>query len=200
LFPSTVFNFAPGTNPATVNVISNLVQGGTLNIAAGAGFTNGIYTLFTYGKNLSGSLPTLGSTPAGYNYSLFDSSAGLEVNLVVTLLPPTNLVATATNLQINLRWNSVNGASTYNLKRGTVNGTYPTVFSGLTATNYADAAVTNAVTYYYLVSAVGAGGESTNSPSVSAVPLPSNQPTNLTSLVAGNQLQLSWLAAANPDE
>ncbi|HTB84146.1 MAG TPA: glycosyl hydrolase family 28 protein, partial [Candidatus Sulfotelmatobacter sp.] len=192
LFPSTVFNFTLGTTPTTVSVVSNLVQGGMLNIAAGAGFTNGTYTLFTYGKNLSGSLPALGTTPAGYNYNLFDSSPGLEVNLAVTLLPPTNLVAVATNLKINLRWNSVNGASTYNLKRGTVNGTYPTVFSGLTATNYSDAAVTNAVDYFYVVSAAGAGGESTNSLPVSAVPLPSNQPTNLISHIAGNQLQLSW--------
>jgi hypothetical protein len=52
--------------------------------------------------------------------------------------------------------------------------------------------VTNTVNYYYVVTAVGAGGESTNSLQANAVPLPSNQPTNLTSQVAGNQLQLSW--------
>jgi hypothetical protein len=115
------------------------------------------------------------------------------VNLAVTLLAPTNLVATATNLLINLRWNSVTGATNYNLKRGTLNnGPYPTVFSGLTATNYADASVTNGVNYFYVVSALGAGGESSNSLQASATPLPSNQPTNLVLNVSGGQFQLSW--------
>jgi hypothetical protein len=105
---------------------------------------------------------------------------------------PANLTATATNLLINLKWNSVGSATNYNLKRGTVSGTYPTVVSGLTATNYADANVTNAVNYFYVVTAVGAGGESTNSLQASAVPLPSNQPTNITTQISGGQLQLSW--------
>jgi hypothetical protein len=108
------------------------------------------------------------------------------------LLAPTNLVATGTNLQINLKWNAVSGATSYNLKRGNTSGNYPTIFSGLTTTNYADASVTNAVNYFYVVSAVGAGGESSNSVPASAVPLPSNQPTNILAQLAGNQLQLSW--------
>jgi fibronectin type 3 domain-containing protein len=91
-----------------------------------------------------------------------------------------------------LKWNAVSGAASYNLKRGTANGgPYPTVFSGLTVTNYSDAAVTNAVTYYYVVTAVS-GGESTNSLPVSAVPLPSLTPTNIILQASGGQLQLSW--------
>jgi glycosyl hydrolase family 28 len=194
LFPSTVLNYFLGTNAATVSVTSNLTLGGTINITNSASFTNGTYMLLTYAKTLNGSLPTLGLAPAGYNYSLDTNSAG-QVNLVVTLpapAAPTNLVATATNLLINLNWNSANGAASYNLKRGTSNGVYPTIFSGLTATNYADAGVTNAVTYFYVVTAVGAGGESTNSLQASATPLPSNQPTNLVFQTSGNQLQLSW--------
>ena len=61
---------------------------------------------------------------------------------------------------INLKWNVVSGAASYNLKRGTANGgPYPAVFSGLTATNHSDAAVTNAVTYFYVVTAVSGGEE-----------------------------------------
>ena len=99
----------------------------------------------------------------------------------------------ATNLLINLKWNSVSGATSYNLKRGTTNGvTYPATFSGLTATNYADANVTNAVNCFYVVTALGAGGESSNSLQVTAAPLPSNQPTNLVMQAGVVQLQLSW--------
>ena len=50
----------------------------------------------------------------------------------------------------------------------------------------------NKVNYYYVVTAAGSGGESTNSAQVSVVPLPSSQPTNILMQVAGNQLQLAW--------
>ena len=52
--------------------------------------------------------------------------------------------------------------------------------------------MTNAVNYFYVVSAVGAGGESSNSLQATAAPLPSNQPTNLVMQAGGGQLQLSW--------
>jgi len=194
LSPQTTLNFAPGTNATELAVAGNLTLGGTNDISAGGGFTNGTYTVITYAGTLSGGLPVIGSTPTNFNYAYsFDTSTPGKVNLIVTLPPPTNLVATATNLLINLIWTSVPGAGTYNLKRGTTNGgPYPTVFGGLTTTNYADANVTNAVTYYYVVTAVGAGGESTNSMPASATPLPSNQPVTLVTQVAGGQLELSW--------
>ena len=194
LFPTTKLNYTLGTNTAKLADVGSLTLGGTNNIFAGAGFTNGSYTLMSYTGTLSGSLPVLGSVPAGYNYA-FDTSTGGQVNLVVTLpapAAPTNLVATGTNLLINLKWNAVSGAASYNLKRGTTAGNYPTIFSGLTATNYADANVTNAVNYFYVVSAVGAGGESSNSLQAAAAPLPSNQPTNLVMQAGGGQMQLSW--------
>ena len=190
LFPTTVVNYTLGTNATKVVVVGNLSLGGTNFISAGSGFTNGVYPLMSYTGTLGGALPVLGATPAGYNYSFNTATAG-QVNLVVTLPAPTNLVAMATNLQINLKWNAVSGATSYNLKRGTTSGIYPTIFSGLTATNYADANVTNTVNYSYVVSAVS-NGESTNSMPVSAAPLPSNQPTNLVLQTSGNQLQLSW--------
>jgi hypothetical protein len=189
--PSNSFNYYLGTNAATIIVKGNLTLGGTNNIFAGAGFTSGTYTLMTYTGTLSGSTPTLGAVPAGYNYLLTTNLAG-QVNLVVTLLAPTNLVAAPTNLLINLKWNSVSGAASYNLKRGTTAGNYPTIFSGLATTNYADVNVTNAVNYFYVVSATGAGGGSSNSAEVTAAPLPSNQPTNIVAQVSSGQMQLSW--------
>jgi polygalacturonase len=193
LFPTSVVNFTLGTNPTKLAVAGNLALGGTNNIYAGAGFTNGIYNLATMTGTLSGNLPTLGAVPPNYNYSLYLGGSIPYLFLDVTLLPPTNLVATATNLLINLRWNAVNGATNYSLKRGTTSGgPYPTTFTGLTATNYADATVTNAVNFFYVVSAVGAGGGSSNSLPVSATPLPSNRPTNLVMNAVSNQMQLSW--------
>ena len=193
LFPTTVLNYALGTNTTKLAVVGTLTLGGTNNIFAGSGFTNGIYTVMTYTGSLNGSLPVLGTKPPGYNYTIYNSAAGGQINLNVTLLAPTNLVAAGTNLLNNLKWNSVAGANTYNLKRGTTTGgPYPTIYSGLTATNYADANVTNAVNYFYVVTAVGAGGESSNSLQAIAAPLPSNQPTNILAQTSGGQLQLSW--------
>jgi hypothetical protein len=191
LSPSDVLNFGLGTNVSMIAVKGNLQLDGSINISASGGFSNGIYTVMTYTGNLSGNLPTLSSVPPGFSYALSTNTAK-QVNLVVTLPAPTNLIATATNLQINLSWNPVVGATGYNLKRGTVTGNYPTIFSGLTATNYADTNVTNAVNYFYAVSATGAGGESTNSLEATAVPLPSNQPTNIVWQASGGQMQLSW--------
>ena len=193
LFPTTVLNYFLGTSPATVAVSSNLTLGGTVNVTARTGFTNGTYTLLTCAKILGSPLPALGTLPAGYNYA-FDTNTAGQVKLVVTVLPPTNLLATASNLLINLKWNAVAGATNYTVKRGLAAGVYPTVYSGLTATNFADGNVTNAVNYFYVVTAVGAGGESTNSLTVNATPLPSRQPVNLSFTPLGSQLQLSWPA------
>lgn len=183
--------FFVGTNAATLAVKGNLVLDGTNNIFAGGGFTNGAYMLMTNTGTLSGKLPVLGSVPAGYNYSL-STNIARQLNLIVTLPAPTNLTATSTNLRIDLKWNSVGGVTSYNLKRGTVSGNYPVIFSGLTATIYSDSDVTNAVNYFYVVSALGAGGESSNSLQAAATPLPSNQPTNMVMQVFGNQMELSW--------
>ena len=195
LFPSTVLNYTLDSNTNRVAVVGNLALGGTINLTNGPGFGAGTNTLMTYTGTLSGNLPALGATPAGgYNYVLDTNTAG-QVNLIVALLAPsapTNFTALGTNLLINLKWNAVPGATSYNLKRGTANGgPYPTVYSGLVATNYSDAAVTNAVTYYYVVTAVS-GGESSNSLPASAVALPSSAPTNIVVQAGTGQMQLSW--------
>jgi hypothetical protein len=195
LYSPTVLNYALGTNAAQIAVTGNLMLGGTINVTDGGGFTAGTNILLTYTGTLGGSLPALGSTPPGYNYS-FDISTAGQVKLVVSApapAAPANLTATASNLLINLNWNAVVGATSYNLKRGTGNnGPYPTVFSGLVTTNYSDAAVTNGVTYFYVVTDVSSGVESTNSNQASAAPLPSMASPNVATQVSGNQLQLSW--------
>lgn len=196
LFPSTVLNFTLDPNTNRVAVVGNLTLGGTINVTNGSGFGAGTNMLLTYTGTLNGNLPVLGSTPGGAFTYTFDTNTAGQVRLVVAMLAPsapTNFTAMGTNLLIALKWNAVSGVTNYNLKRGTANGgPYPMVYSGLTLTNYSDAAVTNAVTYYYVVTAVS-GSESTNSLQASAVPLPSSAPINLTLQPPDNgQLPLSW--------
>ncbi|HTV41912.1 MAG TPA: glycosyl hydrolase family 28 protein [Candidatus Sulfotelmatobacter sp.] len=97
------FNYQLGTNASTVAVKGNLTMGGTVNIDAGNGFTNGVYTLFTYTGALSGSPPTLGTVPPGYDYAVNTSTSG-QVNLIVTSSLPS---LTSTNLNFQLSGNQL---------------------------------------------------------------------------------------------
>jgi hypothetical protein len=105
--PTAQVNFTLGTNAATVTVRSNLVLGGTINLAAGSGFTNGLYTLFTYGNGLNWASPTLGTTPAGnYIYSFNTNSPGqvrLSVQPSVSVAPVSLNFQTTFN-QLGLSW------------------------------------------------------------------------------------------------
>lgn len=191
---ATPLNYVLGTDAATVAVKGALALGGTVNIAAGNGFTNGAYTLLTYTGLLSGSPPTLGSTPPGYNYAFNTGTAG-QVNLIVTLpapFAPANLVARGTNLMVGLQWSESAGATGYNVMRSTTNGGPYSSIATAAATNYSDTAVNPGTTYYYVVSATNSSGSSPDSSQAGAVPLPSLTATNLDFQFSGNQLQLSW--------
>ena len=88
-------------------------------------------------------------------------------------MPPTGLKATAGNGQVSLSWTASTGVSSYNVKRTTTSGlNYALVKSGVTATSFTDTTVTNGTTYFYVVSAQNANGESPNSSEVSAKPGP----------------------------
>jgi hypothetical protein len=142
--------------------------------------------------------PTLGNTPAGFNYS-FDTNTPGQVNLLVQLPPPAapaNFTATTpSNALVKLSWSASSGATGYNLKRATTNGgPYSILAPDLTSTNFNDANVTNGVTYFYVVSALGSGGESANSVQVSATPAPSLSPVNLLVQNSSGQLTVSWPA------
>jgi|GEM_PF-6521835 len=99
---------------------------------------------------------------------------GLEVTNTVAIvtppLAPQNLQASLVNSAVSLTWNPVAGAASYNVKRGSANGgPFTTIASGVTTTNYTDNTAVVGVNYFYVVSAVNATGESTNSAAVSAM-------------------------------
>jgi polygalacturonase len=193
MLPEAAFDYQLGTSAATTVVKGNLELGGNVNITASAGFTNGTYTLFTYTGGLTGSPPTLGSAPPGFDYA-FDTSVAGKVNLDVTLPvpPPANLTAQGTNLLIELQWLASAGASGYDLMRSTNDGGPYSTITTTAATNYSDNAVGPGVIYYYVVSATNSFGSSANSTQADAAALPSLNATNLNFQVSGNQLLLSW--------
>ncbi|GIO11312.1 endoglucanase [Cohnella xylanilytica] len=128
---------------------------------------------------------------------------GSEPGAVTPTVPaaPAGLSATAGNAQISLSWTASAGATGYNVKRATTSGgPYTTVATGVTATSYADTGLTNGTTYYYVVSATNAAGESPNSAQVSATPTAAPTvpaaPAGLSATAGDTQVSLSWTASA----
>lgn len=84
---------------------------------------------------------------------------------------PAGLTALAGNGQATLSWNAAAGAAAYTVKRSTASGgPYSVVASGLASTSYTDTGLTNGTTYYYVVTASNAAGESGHSAQASATP------------------------------
>ncbi len=110
--------------------------------------------------------------------------------------PPTNLAASGGNQQVSLTWTGSNGATSYNVKRGTTSGGPYTTVASPAGTSYTDNSVTNGTTYFYVVTAVDSTGESSNSNEASATPMgiPA-APAGLTSSAGNQQVALSWTAS-----
>ncbi len=115
---------------------------------------------------------------------------------------PSGLTAVPGNNQVSLSWNTLLGASSYNIKRSTISGgPYSPISSPGTvaATNYVDSTAVSGTTYYYVISAatsISEGLETANSPTeVSATPLGS-QAVFISILSSGNNMTITWPAGA----
>jgi fibronectin type 3 domain-containing protein/regulation of enolase protein 1 (concanavalin A-like superfamily) len=86
---------------------------------------------------------------------------------------PVAVYASPGNAQALLRWTESFGATSYNVKRSTTSGgPYTTVASINNGTaSHIDTGLTNAASYYYVVSAVNAAGEGSNSPQEIVTPV-----------------------------
>lgn len=113
---------------------------------------------------------------------------------------PTGLAATPGNNSVSLTWTAPAGSpASYNVKRSTTSGSgYVTVstLGAVTGTSFTDNVV-GGTTYYYVVSAVNAGGESANSSEVSAAPTLAAPaaPAGLSANASDAQVTLNWSAS-----
>ncbi|WP_346355002.1 hypothetical protein [Azotosporobacter soli] len=88
-----------------------------------------------------------------------------------TPLEAPSLTAVDGDGNVALKWNSVSGATGYNVKRAlTAGGPYTLIAGNVADVNYTDTSVTNGTKYYYVVTALTSGGESAASNEVSATP------------------------------
>ena len=113
---------------------------------------------------------------------------------------PTGLSASAGNGQVTLNWNASSGATSYNVKRSTTSGGPYTTIANVATPSFTNTGLTNGMTYFFVVSAVNAAGESGNSTQVSATPqatqTPPPAPTGLVATAGNTQVSLSWNASA----
>jgi fibronectin type 3 domain-containing protein len=94
---------------------------------------------------------------------------------------PTGLQAVAGNAQVSLTWSASTGATSYNVQRSTTSGGPYTQVAAPTTTSDTDTGLTNGTTYYYVVAASNAAGQSANSSQVSATPTaPANPDVTVT--------------------
>jgi DNA/RNA endonuclease G (NUC1)/fibronectin type 3 domain-containing protein len=158
-------------------------------VTGGQGTANVTYTV-TLTAGYSGAATFTASLTDNVN-----TAANQVVNVTVIAPPaaPTGLAAAAGTGHVSLTWNSVSGATSYNVKRSTSTGTETTIASPGT-NSYDDTTAVNGTPYFYVVSAAGAGGEGANSSEVTATPMAA--PTGVTATPGNAHVVLNWTAAA----
>ncbi len=134
-------------------------------------------------------------------------SSGTSNEAAATPSPPSppsapgGLVATAASNRVDLTWTASDSATAYNVYRsltpGAHTGSEAPFAAGVSGTTYADTTAVNGTTYYYVVTATNAGGESGNSNEVSATPAPRPPaaPADLRASAGDSRVTLAWNAS-----
>jgi cellulose 1,4-beta-cellobiosidase len=197
---------ATGGN-AQITVGWNASSGATSYNVSRATNGSGPYTQIVTGVTTTSYTNTGLASGTAYFYAVSAvnscGASALSAYRGATTIPaaPTGLSASAGNGQVSLTWTAPTGATSYNVKRATVNGGPYTTIASPTAASYTDTNVVNGMTYYYVVSAVNSSGESPNSSQVSATPTAGSVPpvpTGLTATLTGSNsdVRLNWSASA----
>ena len=95
----------------------------------------------------------------------FGFAQGIQGNVTLS-----GTATAVTGHSVTLTWNSSQGATSYNLYRGTVSGgPYVKLASGISNTTYSDVQVTHNQKLFYVTTAVNGNSESAYSNEASAV-------------------------------
>jgi hypothetical protein len=116
----------------------------------------------------------------------------------VAPVAPTGVTATGGTAQTAITWSAVTGATSYNLYWRSTTGVSKlngTKITGVSS-QYVHATLTNGTAYYYVVTAVNAGGESADSVQVTATPqvTATGAPTVVTATSGNAQATIAWSA------
>ena len=169
----------------------------TVNLTALSGFGAGTYPLITDSATINAANFTVGTCPSGYGAVLSASSGTLSVTIVTPPGAPTGVTATGRNGVVALSWSAATGATSYIVQRSTSSGgLYITIATGVTGTSYTDYGAPEGTTYYYIVTAVNAAGDTASGPAVATPHAPAtiNKANNTTNF----NLAGSWSGGILP--
>jgi len=114
---------------------------------------------------------------------------------------PTGVNALAGNAQVSVSWTAATGATSYSIYRSTSPGSLGSKIASSSSVTFTDSSAINGTTYYYVVTAVNAAGESpASTQSAAATPavpvtLPA-APTGVNATAGNAQVSVTWTAAA----
>jgi fibronectin type 3 domain-containing protein len=179
---NTYWSATPGVTTANGTQIQNAA-----NPMIQTGLTNG--TTYYY---IVTAVNAIGESAA--------SAQASAVPAVPVAVPPAPAGVTATpgDTEVTITWNAAPGAASYNLYWATSSGVTPTngaKIPGATSP-YLQTTLIDGTTYYYIVAALNAVGESLPSPQVSAMPAPPvtvpGAPAGVTATAGDGQVTISW--------
>ncbi|HXH74804.1 MAG TPA: fibronectin type III domain-containing protein [Bacteriovoracaceae bacterium] len=176
------YNISYGTNPAALSSeVTNVTSPATIT-----GLSGGSTYYFR--------VTALNSVGVGARQSSTNQLSGTPIPAIPA---PTGLVASATPTQIVLNWNSVPGASSYEVLRGLTSGSYTSLQAGILGNTFTDTGLSNGTSYFYVVKAYNAL-PSVNSTQASAKPIADFSLTSV-SPISSSSLQVTWPATNGAD-
>jgi len=113
---------------------------------------------------------------------------------------PLGVNAIAGNGQVELGWNLLSGAISYNIYYGTSSGVTTATGTKVTGATSGGAisGLANGTTYYFIVTAANSVGESAASSEVSATPLaPPSAPSGVSALSGNSSVTINWTTVAS---
>lgn len=157
-----IFGILPSSNTGTVTFYQNDTQIGSANV------TNGAFSDPKLEK-VKGKIKAVYDDGNGQRFTKYFTKDASIYYVFMAPNTPTGLTAVRDEIgNIDLKWDSVENATSYNIKRSkSPGGEYTTIASNITETSYIDSKVfatqDDRTSYYYVVTAVSAGNESADS-------------------------------------
>jgi TatA/E family protein of Tat protein translocase len=122
------------------------------------------------GRRIPEVMKGLGEGIRSFKDGMTTSTTQAPASQSVPLSAPSGVTARPGNSQVGISWNASSGASNYNVKRSGSSGGPYALIASTANTNYSDEGLASGTYYYYVVTSVGASGESMHSIEVSATP------------------------------